>query len=101
MACHPSLHHRLAQLAERDLFDLPHALGADAELLAELAQRRLAPVEAEARADDRPLTLVEHREHAGQLLELELERDAIEGLRGTRVVEHLAERDAGILIAAD
>ena len=64
-AGHPALHHRLAQLAERDLFDLPDALSADAELLAELTQRRLAPVEAEARADDPPLTLVEDGKRAG------------------------------------
>src|SRR4029078_11012420 len=52
---------RGAQLRERALLDLAHALGADTELVAEVAQRPWAGVGREAAGEDAPLAGSERR----------------------------------------
>src|SRR3954464_4888670 len=53
---------RGAQLRQRALLDLTHTLGADPELVAEVAQRPWAVVGREAAAEDAPLPRGERRE---------------------------------------
>ena len=48
-----------SELAERTLLDLPDALGAESDPLADITQRLLGAVEAVAGAEDHPLAVVE------------------------------------------
>ena len=59
-----------SELAERALLDLPHALGAEPDPLADVAQGLLGAVEAVAGAQDHPLAVVEACEQRTDLLDL-------------------------------
>ncbi len=59
-----------AELAERAILDLAHALAGQADPLADLSQSLLVAVEPVVGAEDRPLALIEAAEQRPDLLAL-------------------------------
>src|SRR4051812_21753766 len=80
------------ELGKRAALDLAHALAAQPEAAADLAQRLLRAVDAVARAQHLALAVGEARQQRVQLLALDRLEHALVGVLGERVGEQLAER---------
>jgi len=92
---------RGGELAEGAALDLAHTLGAETELVAELAQGSLvAVVEAVAALQDHALAIRQAGQQGVQLLDLDRSRHALVFVFGHRIEQQLAEgADVGVVVA--
>src|SRR5689334_5512771 len=90
-----------AQLAERALLDLAHALGAHTEPVCKLTERPRRPVDTVVPADDRALAVGQDLEEARQLVQLEPPRHVLVRVLRSRIDEELSDAAHVSAIAVD